>query len=137
MINDQRQFIGRRGELLAELFLQDLRPRFVARADTLDVGVDFFVGFSNTRGGVNLVAVEVKATEQLSKARIGLARKHYTLLANSNVPGLILVVDVKQSKYYFAFADNANMLDSRETIWVQLLEADEDGRSALLKQLSE
>ena len=47
-----KQVISRRGELLAELFLQDLHPSFVAKP-TADFGYDFFVGFPNTHGGIN------------------------------------------------------------------------------------
>jgi len=55
--------IGRRGELIAELFLQDLNPSFVAKPTT-DFGYDFFVGFPNSDGGINNYAVQVKATER-------------------------------------------------------------------------
>ncbi len=61
-------YVERRGELLAELFLQDLNPEFVARA-TGDVGYDFLVGFRNSRGGVNNISGVVKTTERLVQNR--------------------------------------------------------------------
>ena len=54
--------IARRAELLAELFLQELQPLFVAQS-TGESGYDFFVGFRNPKGGVNNILVEVKSTE--------------------------------------------------------------------------
>ena len=96
--------IGRRAELLAELFLQDLKPEFVARP-TADFGYDFFAGFRNPRGGINVIAVEVKSTEHLTKDFISLKKSTYDTLANSNIPVLLLVVDVKENDYYFAWPD--------------------------------
>ena len=55
--------VARRGELMAELFLQELEPAFVAQPVT-DFAYDFFIGFSKPDGGINTYAVEVKATEQ-------------------------------------------------------------------------
>jgi hypothetical protein len=136
MTRQGEEFVGRRGELLAELFLQDLHPLFVAQATGRDLGVDFFVGFSNGRGGVNLVAVEVKATEQLSRPRFVLPRRQYEVLANSNVPGLIVVADVKKNRCYYAIATPVTIADDRQTVSFPLTEADEIGRKALIERLA-
>jgi len=135
MTENEQYLIGRRGELLAELFLQDLQPRFVAQTASDNLGVDFFVGFDNGKGGVNLVSVEVKATQQLSGSRFHLPMQHYALLANSNVPGLIVVVDVKQNRCYYAIANAAEVIQDRQTISFPLIEGDEAGRKALIDRL--
>src|ERR1700728_1089139 len=90
------EYVARRGALLAELFLEDLKPEFVART-TGDVGYDFLVGFRNLRGGINNIAVEVKATERLVQNRFPLRRKLYQRFAYSNIPVLFIVVDVKDN----------------------------------------
>ncbi len=48
--NSQAYMFGRRGELITELFLQDLNPSFVAKPSS-DFGYDFYVGFQNANGG--------------------------------------------------------------------------------------
>lgn len=98
---DKTGVLGRRGELLAGLFLQELGPEFVARP-TSDLGYDFFVGFNNPGGGVNIAAVEVKATDRPVKSRYLLPKPLFRRLANSNVPVLLLVVNVKENQMFYA-----------------------------------
>lgn len=95
------EIVHRRGELLAELFLEELEPEFLARPST-DLGYDYLVGFRNPRGGINNVAVQVKATERLARRQYVISRKAYHHLANSNIPVLLLVVDAKENRLYFA-----------------------------------
>lgn len=99
------EIMGRRGELLAELFLQDLGAEFVARP-TADLGYDFFVGFNNSDGGLNVAAVEVKATERPVKSRFPIEKRVFRRLANSNIPVLLLVVDVKENQLFYALPDD-------------------------------
>ena len=94
--------VGRRGELIAELFLEDLKPEFLARSSE-DIGYDFVVGFTNPKGGINTTGVEVKSTAINVPSRFPLEKRSYDRLANSNIPGLLLVVDVKLNKIFFAW----------------------------------
>ena len=48
-------------ELLVELFSEEIPARMQARAAD-DFAFDYLIGFGNRSGGVNLYAVEVKAT---------------------------------------------------------------------------
>ena len=132
----QEGFVFRRGELLAELFLQDLRPMFVAKPTGADYGIDFFVGFKNAKGGVNLVMVEVKATEALADSRYRLKTDHFVRLANGNVPGLILVVDVKLRRYFYCIADPSSAKSTGQFVSFAVVEADETNRNELIRQLS-
>lgn len=125
------ELIGRRSELLAELFLQDLGPKFVARPST-DFGFDFFVGFQNSRGGVNLVTVEVKS-KQTTEPTQQLKASTYNLLANSNVPGLVLVIDVKSNKVLYHLVPPAGVV-KRQSVTVPLIEVD-DAQREYLKRL--
>src|ERR1035438_171961 len=96
--------VGRRSELMAELFLQELEPKFLTRP-TLDLGFDFLVGFENQGGGVNTFAVEVKGTENSISSSFSLDKRSYRRLVNSNVPGFLLAVDVKQNKLFYAWPE--------------------------------
>lgn len=98
------QIKSRRGELLAELFLQELKPSILARP-TDDFGYDFLVGFQNTKGGINNYIVEVKSTENPLPSKFPIQKKLYDRLAHSNIPGILLVVDVKQNRFAYALFD--------------------------------
>jgi hypothetical protein len=95
------EMLGRRGDLLAELFLQELGAEFVARP-TADLGYDFFVGFNNSDGGVNIAAVEVKATDRAVNGHYPVEKRLFRRLANSNIPVLLLVVNVKENRLFYA-----------------------------------
>jgi hypothetical protein len=124
-IRSEAYIQARRGELLVELFLQDIGAMFLAKPDS-DLGVDFLVAFENRSGGLSLSAVEVKVTGQPVPEKFPLARRTYARLANANVPGLLLVVDVKQNRIFHAWP-NAEFLKGRaerNTISVSLAEID-------------
>jgi len=121
---------------MAELFLQDLQPEFVARS-TDDLGYDFLVGFTNPKGGINTVAVVVKATPQVVPSRFLIKRRLYDLLTHSNIPGLLLVVDVKQNKLYYASPAAVGAIKDRraDSIAIPLTEIDGKTTDDLRKQL--
>lgn len=83
--NSQAELVARRGELMAELLLQDLEPASLARPPN-DFGYDFLVRFINRRGGTNIIGVEVKATERLGTSLFAIDRRTYDLLAHSSIP---------------------------------------------------
>jgi hypothetical protein len=134
--NDNREFLYRRGELMAELFLQDLKPFYVARNTSADFGIDFFIGFSNSRGGVNLIGVEVKATEHLQSMRYQISSRTYDLLAKSNIPGILLVVDVKNNRYFYHLPSQSSSDAKRKTVTVELVEVNEETREFLRTKLT-
>ncbi|WP_437905052.1 DUF4365 domain-containing protein [Sorangium sp. So ce327] len=129
--------VARRGELMAELFLQGLDPLFVGR-NSVDLGFDFIVGFRNPRGGLNLVAVEAKATGRPVKSKFQISRHLHDILSKSNVPGLLLVVDVKTNRYYCAelTSRKEDEYKGKDTISVPVVELNEESRIALAKRLS-
>ena len=127
----------RRGELLAELLLEDLGAEFVARPMS-DFGYDYFVGFTNPDGGLNLAAVELKATDRPVQPRYALPRQYFRRLANSNVPVLLLVADVRANRLFYALPGSylPNGGSDARTGWVSLTEIDEATRSELREQLA-
>ncbi|MGH9840008.1 MAG: hypothetical protein ACREEM_14590 [Blastocatellia bacterium] len=99
------QIMGRRAELMAELFLQDLGATFIASSANTNVPYDFFVGFTTANGGLNTYAVEVKATEEPVSSRYSLQKKLIDALAQSNIPVLLLIADVKRNRLYYTWGD--------------------------------
>jgi Domain of unknown function (DUF4365) len=131
------EYVARRGALLAELFLEDLEPEFVART-TDDVGYDFLVGFRNSRGGVNNTPVEVKTTEHLVHNRFPLGSVLYKRFAYSNTPVLLIVVDVKNNRFYYAWlsSHDAVTTPASDTVMIPLTEIDERTKEGLRKELA-
>jgi hypothetical protein len=132
--------VGRRGELLVELFLQELGAEFITRPEAdLDLGYDLFVGFKNPEGGINLTAVEVKATERPIDALYPVQRQIYQRLANTNIPVLLLVADVKQNRLFYALPGSDPMGAERdaEIVSIPLKEADETATRELRAHLAQ
>jgi hypothetical protein len=85
------------------MFLQEIGSRFVARPTRTDLGFDFLVGFPNRRGGVNFTVVEVKATGQSIRGKYKISTTQLARWMNSNLPTLVLIVDVKNNDIYWAW----------------------------------
>ncbi len=102
MSKSNSQIVSRRGELLAELFLEELNPEFMARSPD-QFGYDFLVGFPNSRGGINNISVEVKSTERVPRGQYVISKRLFDRLSRSNTPALLLVADVKDNKLFFAW----------------------------------
>ena len=130
------EIVGRRGELLAELFLQELEPEFVARPSA-DFEYDFLVGFQNHKGGINNTAVEVKSTERSVGKHFPISKRRYDRWANSNIPVLLLVIDVKENRYFYAWAspEISRMKGDAETISVELTQVTDTTKAKLVEQL--
>jgi hypothetical protein len=130
------QFTDRRGQLIAELFLDEMGPEFISRPVEDDVGYDFLVGFPNKKGGINTFAVEVKATERPPGRRITISTRVRNRLVHSNIPGLLLVADVKQNRLYYAWLTSAHLNgDSGNS--VLLNPVDEKSKSELRAKFAE
>ncbi len=95
------EIIAYRAELLAELFLQELNPSFITKP-TANLGFDFFIGIQNSNGGINNYLVEVKAAEQELESYYTMQTSQYKRLAYSNIPALLLVIDVKRNNLHYA-----------------------------------
>lgn len=87
---------------MAELFLQELGPLSLARS-TLNLGYDFLVTFKNLRGGTNTYGVEVKSTASPVQSSILVDKRLHDRLTLSNIPGFLLVADVKRNKLFFGW----------------------------------
>jgi hypothetical protein len=119
---------------MAELFFQELDPVFISRPTT-DVGYDLLVGFLNEKGGVNSFAVDVKGTERPPGKRFQLSRRTFDRIANSNIPGLLLVVDVKHNGMYYAWITPKNLNGSGSNVMVPLIEINDATSKELKREL--
>ena len=128
---------GRRAELLAEVFFQELDPAFLSRPPTPDVGYDLLVGFRNERSGINTFAIEVVSTEEPVGDRISIGRATFDRLAHSNVPGILLVADVKRNRLYYAWlqSDGPDARGRNATILIPVREVTDATKSELRKLL--
>ena len=128
--------VTRRGELMAELFLQSLEPVSIARPPE-DLGYDLLVSFANSRGGINTFGVEVKATEQPSGSFAVINRRVYDLLAHSTIPGLLLVADVKRNNLFYAWPPRLDTRRSEpKTIKVPLFPIDDETKKELHRRFT-
>ena len=130
------EIVGKRAELLVELFLQDLGATFVSDPRSA-TGYDFIVAFPNGKGGTNFSAVEVKATDRPIGHFYPLHKRWYTRLAHSNVPSLLLVVDAKQNRLYHAWPGEGDVkLNSdAQTVRVPVVPIDEAVKEQIRERL--
>ena len=99
----QSDFVRRRADLMAELFLEGFGPQFLSRPTSPDVGYDLLAGFLNGRGGINTFAVEVRAIERPPGSSVKVQRDIFDRFARSNIPGLLLVADVKANRLHYGW----------------------------------
>lgn len=122
---------------MAELFLQELEPEFVAQSTADDFAFDFLIGFANKDGGVNTYAVEVKATDKPIKDTYRVPRELFNRLTHSNIPLILLVVDVKQNALFYAWpSQDGDVTPSVSTVALPLIRVDEKSRAALREQMA-
>jgi hypothetical protein len=133
---NQSNLVGRRAELIAELFLQDLDPKFISRPTSPEIGYDLLVGFHNDKGGTNTFAIQVKSTEQSSPSRYVINRNVFNRMIHSNVPTLLLVADVKQNSLCYAWLKSSNGIKGQRTVSVQLTPVNVVSKKELYKQLT-
>jgi hypothetical protein len=120
---------------MAELFLQELNPTSLFRPER-DVGYDLLVSFANNKGGVNTFTVEIKATGKVPKNPFPIGRTHFNQMAYSNVPGLLLVVDAKLNKLYYAWLKPENTKSSGSSVLVPLIEVTQATKKQLLAEFT-
>lgn len=133
--NTRPNLAGRRAELLAEVFFQELDPAFIARPPTPDVGYDLLVGFPNDKAGINTFAVEVKSTERPVGQDFPIPRTAFNRMVHSNVPGILLVVDVKRNRLYYAWLRANGQTRSTQTVSVPVVELTDAAKENLRKLL--
>jgi hypothetical protein len=130
-MSDERRkpwYVSERADLLAKLFLEDLKPEALARADEL-AGMDYMAVFLRDDGGFRIVPIEVKVTERPVRDRHVFYTRKTTVdaLKRANVPVLFLIVDTKNSEVYYGWP--------RHVRCVLPVKSARDGKEELLTQL--
>lgn len=130
------ELVERRAELIAELFLQDLAPEFVART-TPEFGYDFLMGSTNREGGITNCAVQVKLTESPVNDYFPIRRELFERLAHSNIPTLLLIVNVKDNQLYFVFPgpEVSELLGNGNVVRIPVTKVDERAKHEIRKKL--
>jgi hypothetical protein len=107
-------YVDRRGKLLAELFLHQLEPDFVGDAGKEDIPFDYFVTISTPEKQIKTIAVFVQTTEEEIRNpwQVYFKEKVVPALQNSNIPVLLLIIDVKRGKVFFNWASRLEALES-------------------------
>ena len=85
---------------------------------------------------MNLVAIEVKATDRPVKGHYQISRRTHDLLANSNIPGLLLVVDVKENRLYYRELRPNEVAAERDSVAVEVVEMNQTAQRILTERLS-
>ncbi len=126
---------GRRGEFACGDYSSKSSIRYSCHGrQPKDVGYDLLVAFANEKAGTSTFAVEVKSTQQPLGSHFSIQRSIYDHLAHSNVPGLLLFVDVKRSRLYYAWLKPSEKKGHGDTVSVPLVEINETTKEELKRQ---
>ncbi|MEB3228005.1 MAG: hypothetical protein VKJ27_06445 [Synechocystis sp.] len=110
-------YITRRGELLSQEFLFELAPKqAIYTGDDPDHEVDYMALFSKPSSGLITIAMTVKPTEEDIQGAYPIQISELQKLKNSNIPVLILVIDVKRNHYFFNWVNEVAQFDETEVI---------------------
>lgn len=104
-------YIEQRATILAEFFLRDLNPKFLAQASFQGSVWEYMAAFQGKEGKLINIAVEVKSTEApISSEHIFPGPVNWMDRVNSNLPILVLVVDVKTNSLAWNWASKATVI---------------------------
>ena len=119
MITKQKEtwYVARRGELLAEQFLIELKPDYVTpMRGGADLGFDYVAFFTKPDKSPIAIAVVVKITESPINGRYPFPVSQLRQLRGGTLPVLVLVIDVKHNEMYFNWADQAVSPDQADAL---------------------
>ena len=109
-------YVTQRGELLAESFLLGLGPNELRIIKDSNAGFDYVAFFSKADSAPVLIGVVAKATEREVKGHYPFHLAQLKRLQNSNIPILIVVLDVKRNEIYFNWAQDAIPEKNKESL---------------------
>lgn len=136
---ERTALIMRRAELLAEVCLLDLAPSFMAKSTSVDnFEYDFLIGFQNKNGGNNMLAVAVQAIEHPIQEKYKIKIEKYQSFIYSNIPTLLLVIDVINNVTYQAFfhGEVSGIEKEQDHMLIPLQAIDEHFGAYLIKRLN-
>lgn len=122
-------YITKRGQLLSQEFLFELAPKqAIYTGDEPDHLFDYMALFPKSDGSLVTIAIAVKATEEEIEGVYPFKVSDLEKFKHSNIPVLILVIDVKRNKFFLNWAKNAivpeqkHSLNSEQFVSVVLLQ---------------
>lgn len=125
MATAKDEIIAQRGEFLAQSFLLDCGARLI---ESPDLAVDYLALFRENDESFQIAGVELETTERPLPDAITISAGLIARAARSNVPTLLLVIDVKLNKFAFAWLDEiarANGVPKRGKVRVPLLDGEQ------------
>jgi len=128
---------------LAELFLQDCNPLFIAKTEFKEPKLDYFVGFAANNGSLQVCAIDVLANTRRVSQRFSLILSHrrFHRIKGSNIPFLLFIVDVKMNEIFFFWMDDlpsepASRLKGDLRFEISLTLADDAGKRKLVSRFT-
>jgi len=110
-------YITKRGQLLSQEFLFELAPKqAIYTGDEPDRLFDYMALFLKPDGSPITIAIAVKATEEEIEGVYPFKVSDLEKFKNSNIPVLILVIDVKRNKFFLNWAENAIVPEQKDSL---------------------
>jgi hypothetical protein len=106
-------YITKRGELLTKQFLFELAPDdLIYTGDHPEPLFNYMALFLKPDGSPITIAITVKATEEEIKGVYSFKVSELDKFKKSNIPVLMLVINVKRNQYFLNWADNVMINES-------------------------
>jgi hypothetical protein len=110
-------YVTKRGELLTKEFLFQIEPDdLIYTGDHADHLFDYMALFLKPDGSPVTIAIAIKTTEEEIEGVYPFKVSDLEKFKNSNIPVLILVIDVKRNKFFLSWAKNAMMPEQKESL---------------------
>jgi len=110
-------YVTKRGELLTKEFLFEIEPDdLIYAGDHADHLFDYMALFLKPDGSPVTIAIAVKATEDKINGVSPFKVSDLEKFKNSNIPVLILVIDVKRNQYFLNWAKNATVPEQKDSL---------------------
>jgi hypothetical protein len=120
-------YVTKRGELLTKEFLFEIEPDdLIYTGDHAEHLFDYMALFLKPDGSPVTIAIAVKATEEEIQGIYPFKVSDLKKFKNSNIPVLILAIDVKRNQFFFNWAEKSiipeqtNSLNSEQFVSVTL-----------------
>jgi hypothetical protein len=110
-------YITKRGQLLSQEFLFELAPKqAIYTGDEPDHLFDYMALFPKSDGSLVTIAIAVTATEEEIEGVYPFKVSDLEKFKNSNIPVLILVIDVKRNKFFLNWAENSIASEEKDSL---------------------
>lgn len=113
-------YVTKRGELLAKQFLFELDPNdLVYTGDHPEHFFDYMILYLKSNGSPVTIAMTVKPTEEEIKGVYPVKLSELNRLKNSNIPVLMLIIDVKRNHYFFNWVNEIAKFDDPDSSYLE------------------